>query len=100
MKGEIDIQSLEKKFHPEAARNREAVQAFLQHPDRFVTPVVRQKLTEDDRIDIRIAKANFKKLHGAAWEHEHAKKKAQRKAVAQRNAQAKAAQRKAALAKA
>ncbi len=81
MRGEINIQSLEKKYHPEEARNREAVQALLQHPDRFITPVVRPTLTEDDRTDIRIAKANFRARNGAAWDNKWAKKKAQRKAA-------------------
>lgn len=81
MRGEINIQSLEKKYHPEAARNRAEVQAFLNRPDRFVTPVVRQKLTEDDRTDLRIAKANFRARNGAAWDNKWARKKAQRKAL-------------------
>ena len=42
---------------------------------------IRQKLTEDERTDIRIAKAEFRKKNGQSWDNKWAKKKVQRKAA-------------------
>lgn len=81
MRGELNIQSLEKKCTPEAERNRAAVQAFLNDPSTKVQPIVRSKRTEDEKTDLKVAKANFRLKNGMAWDNQHAKKKAQRKAA-------------------
>lgn len=81
MRGELNIQSLEKKYHPEAERNRAAVQAFLNSPETKVRPILRSKRTEDERIELKEAKAMFRLKNGMAWDKQHAKKKLQRKAA-------------------
>lgn len=81
MRGEINIQSLDKKYHPEAARNREIVAALINHPDTKIVPIVRRKRRPQDAVELANAKSKFKKAYGDAWDSKYAKKKAQRKAA-------------------